>query len=133
MERDNVYKKAFILEVKRFYPNSELIHKHLDSGSGFLGRLLQDAIPNDPTDKRYKKACDLYGKWLSGEGLYKSVIREEYCPVWFLQNNNQGDKKWKYMELLCKEVGYVGEFCRCKKWELREKCWKTFDKTERGG
>lgn len=135
-----MYSKEFIARVKEVYPDSPTIIELAEKGSDLLGRYLDDCSnstlsPRMVLESTYEELVewarkaqariDLYSDYSRGVCFDTKDLENKMCPILYMQNNGDKDKM-SFEDVICKEVGYVGYFPGCKKWNCKGECWKKY-------
>lgn len=135
-----MYKQSFINKVEEVYGKDSKIAQTAREGAYILGRYLDDnqnkftyhdILNKNPAELhemaiREKAKAELYSDWVSCKAYRKDALRINYCPINYLQNCC-ADNRYEMSEQICKGVGYVGYYPRCKMWGRKDECWKKFD------
>lgn len=133
-----MFKKEFINEARALYPTWDSLHEAIESGSGIIGRYLDDSTPT-AIDYRevlaatsleelkrkatlIKRKNDLYESYMSGSCYQTDKERRENvgCPRLYAQ---MADDDSALRAFQCYGVFHIPD---CPKFKTDE-CWKRFD------
>lgn len=89
------YPADFVARVKRAYPNFESLHRHLDAGTHFVGRYLQDSqvsidseviVDAFKDDEHMTSAQKLAALRVAAEeALVRDALYSEWCRITAIQ------------------------------------------------